>query len=109
LARNAKRLPMEDLAMFGRLLGNNGKQHDDSHAAMQANDVVAQKTQSPRTFKQGFKPRQVAEILNCHVCTVRRYIADGRLTAHRLSARSLIILDCDLERFLADREVKAAA
>jgi excisionase family DNA binding protein len=51
----------------------------------------------------------VAEILNCHVCTVRRYIADGRLPAHRLSARSLIILDCDLERFLADREVKATA
>jgi hypothetical protein len=35
-------------------------------------------------------------------------IADGRLKAVRLSARSLLILDCDLEQFLADREVKAA-
>jgi excisionase family DNA binding protein len=51
----------------------------------------------------------MAAILHCHVCTVRRMIADGRLPAHRLSARSLIILDCDLERFLADREVKATA
>ena len=68
-----------------------------------------QETRSaPRNFAKGFKPRQVAEILNCSVWTVRRMIADGRLKAVRLSARSLLILDCDLEQFLADREVKAA-
>src|SRR5262245_50809058 len=99
--------------MLSRLLGNG--RHDVSRAAIAAaagqdnvDRPAAGTTQSERTFRQGFKPRQVAEILNCHVCTIRRMIADGRLPAQRLSARSLIILDCDLERFLADREVKPA-
>jgi excisionase family DNA binding protein len=86
--------------MLGRLLGK--------HDIPQHSSAPADKSGAVRSFGHGYKPRQVAEKLNLSVYTVRRYINEGRLKAVRLSPRALLILDCDLEQFLADREVKAA-
>lgn len=96
------------MAMLAKLLGKQESVHAAVRAAIGEEDIRPVKTET-QTFRRGYKPRQVAEIFGCHVATVHRLIGAGKLKAHRLSARNIIILDAEIERFLTDHEVKVAA
>jgi excisionase family DNA binding protein len=52
---------------------------------------------------------EVASMLRVHHSTVRRFIADGQLTALRLGGKVYRISRDDVERFLAESEVRADA
>jgi excisionase family DNA binding protein len=47
---------------------------------------------------------QVAERLQLHPDTVRRYVREGKLRAVRLSSTALRIRSSELDRFLKERE-----
>lgn len=61
-----------------------------------------QKSKNPRFLT----PAEVAEILRCHVKTVRAEIKAGRLKAAQVG-RAFIIDTVDLEAFIKSRTVKA--
>lgn len=56
--------------------------------------------------KRFFTPAEVAEILRCHVKTVREEIKAGHLKAARVG-RAFIVDTIDLEAFIQMRKVKA--
>jgi excisionase family DNA binding protein len=62
-----------------------------------------------KTYRRGYKRQQVAEMFGCHIATIDRLIASGKLKAHRLSARNITILDADIEEFIAAHQIKPAA
>lgn len=61
------------------------------------------------TQKQRFlTPAEVAEILRCHVKTVRSEIKSGQLKASRVG-RAFIVETADLESFIKEKAVKSHA
>jgi excisionase family DNA binding protein len=90
--------------MLAKLLGR----QETVHAAVRAAIGEDIRPTENKPNRRGYKRQQVAEMFGCHVATIDRLIASGKLKAHKLSARNVTILDADIELFIADHQIKPA-